>query len=501
MEREITETQVAIIGAGIIGTAIARELSKYNVDICLLEKEPAIGFGITKGGQGLVHGPFSHFSLRISRWLQEGGVDLKDYLSQELNFKERLGDIGLKMYLELAPYLNVKIIQCGRVVVTDNQKEFEMLKIVKELAEAQGIGDFEILDKKGLEKKEPYIDTRFIGGLYDPTEASISPIEWATAFAENAMANGASVILNTEVKGIESRRDYYLIRTNNGTIKSEYIINAAGLFADEIASMIGKTDFSFTIFKCQMMLIDNEDYVNHVVCEIAKPQQRRMLIPTVDGKIFVSHSIDPASGKYDVSTTKKGLELISSYPQYFIPKSSGEEIITAFSGFIHYNSRSRDYVLEWQKGKFLNILVTAPGNGPSPALAQEIIKMLASGGLELTKKEDFNPYRFKGPRFIEIPTEDKNRKIRDNPKYGHIICRCENVTEQEVVEAIRAGARTLDEVKFRTGVGFGKCQGSFCTPRALKIMAQELGISPLELTKKGRNSYVLAGETKALRCA
>ena len=237
MER-ITETQVAIIGGGIVGTALAHALCQYQVDVCLLEKEPAVGFGITKGSQGGLHGGIAIFMSKLVKWW-EGAGDLRAYLSNLEHLKDKLNDPGKNMYVELEPFLKARIRHCGRVMVAETQDDMENMKLFKELAEDTGAEGIVLLDKDGLREKEPLINTRFIGGLYDPHPSTVISTEWATAFAENAAINGAHILLNTKVTGIEEKNGGYLIRTNKGPVKAEYIVNAAGIFSDEIAKMIG----------------------------------------------------------------------------------------------------------------------------------------------------------------------------------------------------------------------------------------------------------------------
>lgn len=501
MEEKTTETQLAIIGGGIVGTAIARELSKYKVDTCLLEKEPSVGWGITKGSMSLVHGGIAYLSSRIVK-RTESDLSLEAFLSQPLNIKERLGETGRKMYFELAPLVNATITRPGRVMVAVDQEQLEAYKVMRKIAEANGVEGIVILDRDGLREKEPLINPKFVGGIYDPSEAAIFPPEWVTAFAENARDNGVHILLDTEVQAIREGKGYYTIETNNGVIKAEFVVNAAGLFADEIAEKIEKRDFSMFFFKCQMLILENEGYIDHVVARLPEPGRPRMLIPTTHGDILVAHSWDATTNKYDLGTTNEGLDLISHIAPDLIPEMSGiqqRNVKASFAGFVAFNDkRFPDYLVEFPKRRFLNIAISAPGLGPAPALAQEVVKMLSDEGLELVEKSDFNLYRFTEPRFIELPAEEKDKRIRGNPRYGHIICRCEHVSEQEVVEAVRAGARTLDDVKFRTRAGMGRCQGGFCTSRVLQIMARELSVSPLELTKRGGSSYVLKCETKEL---
>jgi glycerol-3-phosphate dehydrogenase len=493
------ETQIAIIGGGITGTAIARELSKYKVDVCLLEKELSLGWGITKGSQGLIHGGATYLTSRILKRL-ETDLDLKSLLKKELYLKERLGFIGREMLFELAPLLNTKIIQCGKMALAVNQEELDTLKMVQEVASENGIENISILDRKGLEEKEPFIHPQFIGGLFDPSEASIFPLEWVNAFGENAKDNGVNIFTDTEVRGIEEKKNYYLIKTNHMFVKAEYVVNAAGLFADDISAMIGKDDFSIFFFHCQTLILENKNYIRHVLGRVPKAGVSRMLIPTTEGNIAVVHTIDKETNKYNLSTTREGLESLYDRATDLIPRiSPRKDIVSSFVGFWTFNTRTLDdYLLEWPKKRFMNVVVCPPALGPSPALAQEVVKMLQGEGLELVHKTDFNPYRPKEPRFIDLSTQEKNKKIQGNPRYGHIICRCEKVSEQEVVEAIQKGAKTLDDIKFETRAGMGRCQGGFCTSRVLQIMSRELNVSPLTLSKKGGLSYLLKCQTKDL---
>ncbi|MCK5186013.1 MAG: FAD-dependent oxidoreductase, partial [Deltaproteobacteria bacterium] len=322
-------------------------------------------------------------------------------------------------------------------------------------------------------------------------------------FAENAKQNGAHFVSNTEVRGIEERKGYYLIKTNNGSIKAEFVINAAGLFSDEIAAMVHKIDWSFFMLKSQYLVLENRGYLNHIVSGIPALRMLPPMMPTPHGNILSSGANERITNKTDLdfSTTKEGLELLSRTPQLYTPSISlKKDMIRSFSGVMHFNTRNpNDYLIEWPRERFLNLIVCAPGLGPAPALAQETVKMLRDKGLDLVEKSDFNPYRHKEPRFIDLPTEEKNEKIRENPRYGHIICRCEKTCEQEVREAVKRGVKTLDEMKFEVKTGMGRCQGGFCTSRVLKIMSEELGLSPLELKQKGDDSYILKSTTKGLR--
>jgi len=497
MNQGFIETQVAIIGGGITGTAAARELSKYRVDTCLIEKEGSCGFGITKACQGLVHGGAAYMSSRVIKF--HGGMDLKDYIREPLNLKERLGNIGREEYFALAPLLGLEVPMPGKLTLAEDKEDFEMIELLKELADDQGMGGIEVLDRKGLEEKEPLVHPRFTGALFDANEAVVLPSAWAMAFAEHAEQNGVHIYRETKVKQIEERKGHYVIRTNNGSFKAEYVVNAAGLFADEIADMVGVADFAVSGWKVQLLVAENRDYIHHVIVRAPRPQRGRVLVPTPHNSILFAHTFEPMTYKEDRSTTKEGLEELMTYPQEMLRGVSNRDIISSFASFLTFNTKNpSDHLLECPKRGFINAVVSAPGMAPAPAMAREIATMLAEQGLVLATRSDFNPYRYKEPRFIELSTDEKNSKIEAEPGFGHIVCRCEHVSEQEIRAAVRAGARTLDEIKFHTLAGMGRCQGGFCTSRALRIMSEEMGVSPLELTKKGGNSYILASPTKEL---
>lgn len=494
MGSETKETQVAIIGGGIVGTAIARELSKYKVDVCLLEKEPDLGWGITKGSQGLVHGGIAYLSSRIVKRL-DTKMDFKSFLKKDLNMKEKLGFVGREMFFELAPLLNMEIIRCGRMMVAEDKEELETLRLIKEVAEEKGVEGIEILDRRGLEEKEPLINSKFVGSLYDPSECAISPVEWAIAFGENARDNGVKILTEMEVRGIERKNGYYLIKTSKGKMKAEYVVNAAGVFADEISAMIGKDDFSIFFFHCQMLILENRNYIHHLLCRIPQPGFPRMLVPTTEGNIAVVHTMDRETNKHNRSTTREGLNFLFNIPPDLIPSiSPRRDALTSFVGFLAFNNKiPDDYLLECPQKKFINAVICPPGLGPAPAVAQKVVEMLHSEGLELIEKTDFNPYRFKHPRFIDFVNEEKNREIRGNPRYGNVVCHCERVTEGEIVEAIKRGATTLDGIKFRTRAGMGRCQGNFCGPKTAYILARELNRPFENITKKGEGSnYVVS---------
>ncbi|MBW1799680.1 MAG: FAD-dependent oxidoreductase [Deltaproteobacteria bacterium] len=498
MEKKVTETQVAIIGGGITGTMLARELSKYRVDTCLIEKEPSFGFGITKGSQGLIHGGIAYLTSRVVKF--QGGMDFKDYLRKPFNLRDTWGNLGRSDFFELAPALGLEIHQPGRLLLAESREDFEMIDVIKSQAELHGIKKIDILDRKQIEDMEPLVNKKYIGGLFDPNEAAILPADWAIGLAENAAQNGTRLYTNTVVGGIEEKKGRYVIRTNNGDFEAEYVVNAAGFFADDIANMVSKTDYEVRGWKTQLLVLENRDFIRHILALVPHPQKGRLLIPTTHNSILVAHSNEPMASKEDWSTTSEQVEYLMGWPREMVPEITPRSLISNFSGYLLFNTRiTSDHILESPKRGFINAIVGAPGLGPAPAMARDIIRMLGEEGLELVAKSDFNPCRVREPRFIDLPEKDKNALIASEPGYGHMVCRCMHVSEQEIRATVRAGAGTLDEVKFRTLAGMGRCQGGFCTSRVLQIMSEELNVSPREITKKGRDSYILKGTTKSFR--
>jgi len=497
MSGTVIETQVAVIGGGITGAAVIRELSKYNLDACLLEKEGGCGFGVTKVCQGLLHGGISHLTSRTVKYHQD--MPFKEYLLQPFLLKENLQNLGREEYFSLAHTLNEEIERPGRLVLAEDKEDMEMIALIKDASEDLGMRGISLLDRKGIEEMEPRVNPGFIGGLFDANEAVVLPTAWAIAFAENAEQNGAHIYKDTEVLDIDEKMDHYLITTNSGIFKAEYVVNAAGLYADDVAKMVDAADFEITGWKAQQLVMENRDYTSHVLCGTPKPQRGRLIIPTTHNSLIVAHTFHPMTHKADRSTTKEGVTELLGWLHEFVPSISDNHLISAFSGFLTFNTKKpNDHLLESPKRGFITAAVSAPGLGPAPALAREIVRMLAEQGLECTTRSDFNPYRHKAPRIIDLPVLEKNERIETEPKYGHMVCRCESVSEQEIRDAVRGGARTLDEIKYKTLAGFGRCQGGFCTSRVIKIMAEELYVSPLEITKNGRGSYILTSETKSV---
>ncbi len=483
------ETEVLIIGGGIIGTAVARELSKYKVDVTLVEKEVDFGWGSTKASFTLVCQGCDCLEFRKeyqrSKYVWES-IPLMEPLCRELDVPfKRIGELG--------------------IIRNDEQ----LLKFGKMKARAEqwipNLAAHQFIDRDTLRQMEPNVTREAIGALYDPTVAVTDPVRLTMALAENARQNGVNTMLGTEVLDISRGVDEFEVQTSRGAIKSKFIVNAAGVFADKIAALVNADDFVLFPAKGYIGVLDKKvgGLINHMVYSIpAAPGELNTVLPTVHGNIFFGIQIQLAK-RGDHSTTSQMARRALRDAQDLVPAISGRDVINSFVGFLMF----RNFEVGWHEcvvrasvrvPRFINLSIGYPGVSAAPAVAKEAVNLLALQGVKLVENPQFNPYRKEIVDFSELSDTDKGRLVAEDPRYGHVVCRCETVTEGEIVEAINRGATTLDGVKFRTRAGMGRCQGGFCGPRATKILALEMAIPEEKVTKKGGKSRQLLFRSKEL---
>ncbi len=467
---------VLIIGGGVIGTAIARALSRYELSITLVEKEVEVGFGASKANSGIIHPGFH---------------------DQPGTLKAKLGLSGNVMYDKLCKELDVPLKRIGSLLVALKEEELGILEKLKVQGELNGVPGLKIVKGEALFQMEPNLTKKVKAALYAPGLAVVSPYELTIALAENAQQNGVKVILDAEVKNISSVNGALKrVETKHGFILTDYLINAAGLFADEIASMVEARNFTLLLRKGEEYILDKKtaDLVKHVIFPISQKETKGVLIiPTVDGNLMIGPTAKRIEKKSDLSTSREDLQVILNRVRKLVPQISSENIIASFAG-IRAGSEKGDFIITPSKKVkgFINVVgIDSPGLTAAPAIAQMVVDILSQEGLKLRKKRDYQPSRKKWIRFRELPSREKGRLVKKDKRYGNIICRCETVSEMEVIEAIKRGARTLDGVKFRTRAGMGRCQGGFCAPRIVQILARELGIKVEEVTKRGRKSNIV----------
>lgn len=499
------ETQVLIIGSGSTGLAIARELSRYKVDVTVVEKNIDVCFGEVKASHGLI---YSSIGLSGANSLVLKSIVSPDQPLDKLfhrdSLKTRLTHAGFQAFPDMAAELDIGFKMARRVILGRNNDDFKALKILEELCSSMDV-EPEYLDQEAIQELEPHISKDMARGLTKADDvAYVYPWEYGIALAENARANGVKIMLLAGVLGMKPLNGGVLVNTQRGPIKTRFIVNAAGPYADVIAKMAGACDFGLTFSRSQMMITDKrlEGMVNHISCLVFRPGVSNLVRPTLSGNIeILCGKYYPATDPEDTTTKMEWADENIAGARVLFPEISKKDIINSFTGVRVFNTREpEEHLMEVSKGNpnFLNAVTRLPGLSFTPAMAKYMVGLLAEQGLDLVEKSDFNPRRKRIPKISELPAEERNRLIAQDCRYGHIVCRCEEISEGEIVEAIRRGARTVTGVKYRTRAGMGRCQQGFCGPRVLEILARELDIPMTEVTQKGGMSRILHFRSKEL---
>ncbi len=472
---------VAVVGAGVIGSLIARELSRYNIKIALVEKCNDMAMGTSKANSAIVH----------------AGFDAKPG-----SLKAKLNVEGTALMPELCKKLSVPYKPVGSLVVAFSDEEIETLNELLERGNINGVPGLEIFDYNKLHEVEPNISDEAKAALWAPSAGIVCPYELTIAAAENAVVNGVEFIRNFEVNSIEYSDGTFVISNGEDSIKTEYIINAAGVFCDEIASLIGDTSIHTTPRKGEYMLCDKSvgKLANHTIFQCPSKMGKGILVtPTVDGNLLLGPSALDIEDKSDVSTTSETLSEILEIAKKSVPSLTTREVITSFAGLRAHCSRN-DFIIEpsEKNDKFINVAgIESPGLSSAPAIAL-FVKEIILSKINTELKSDFIEEREEPVRFRHMTNDERKALIEKNPAYGRIICRCETITEGEILDAIHApaGARDVDGVKRRTRAGMGRCQGGFCGSKVVELLARELGVEINEITKCGGNSKILYDRTK-----
>lgn len=471
---------VTVIGAGVVGGLVARTLSKYKLKICILESENDVAMGATKANSAIVHAGFD---------AKEGS------LKAELNVR------GNKMMEAVCKELGVKYIQNGSLVVGFNDEDRETLNGLLARGNTNGVEGLRIIEKDELHEMEPNLSDDIICALYAPTGGIVCPYTLAISAIGNAMDNGADLKCNFKVCSIEATENGYKVSSENDSVNTRYVINCAGIYSDEVARMVGDNSFDIHPRRGEYMLLDreSEQVVSHTIFRTPSKMGKGILVtPTVHNNLLLGPTSYDMTDKEDKDTTAVGFEAILNSTKETAKNVPVNKTITSFCGLRSVGSTG-DFIINSPVKGFINAAgIESPGLTSSPAIAEYIEEMLKDDGLELELNPDYNPIRKPYYAFREASIEEKINIIKENPAYGKIVCRCEGITEGEIVDAIRRNPqpRDLDGIKRRTRAQMGRCQGGFCGPYVTELLARELNIPYENVTKFGGDSLINVELTK-----
>ena len=477
---------VIIIGGGVVGTAVARELSQYRLKIALVEKNSDVCEGTTKANSAILH----------------GGFDAKPG-----TLKARFNVRGNELVHRLAPQLGIHFRQIGSLVVAFSDEEMHEIRKLYERGLENGVPELELWDREKTLREEPNLSPETRGALFSGTAGVVCPFSMTYAFIENAVTNGAELICDAEVTAIEQTGDAespaFSVTTEKGVFTTRSVVNAAGLYADKVAAMVGDHDYAIVPRKGEYRVLDKAcgDLVRHVIFQAPTKMGKGILVsPTYDHNIIARPTAEDVDDREDTSTTLFGINKIDTFAKKSVPSLDFKKTIRTFTG-VRARPSTDDFMIyasKHAKGFIHAGGIESPGLSSAPAIAEYVAELLQQEGAVLEKKAEFIAERKAIPQFAHLSNEERAALIAANPLYGRIICRCETVTEAEIVEAIRrpAGARTVDGVKRRVRPGTGRCQGGFCAPRVLEILSRELQLPMEKILKSNRGTEIVLGVLK-----
>ncbi|MGI6078268.1 MAG: NAD(P)/FAD-dependent oxidoreductase [Fastidiosipilaceae bacterium] len=474
-------TSVLIIGAGAVGCAIARELSKYDLEVTFLDKNTDVGGDASKSNSSIIH---------------------TGYDASPGTLESRLVVAANPMYDRLCKSLDVPFQRIGAILPAFNEEQFEQLPFIKEKAFQNGVYDVEYRSGEDLLNMEPMLNPRVMGGLFIPRESIIDPFVYVVALAENAVQNGAKLILEAKVLDLIREGDAIVgVKTTKGEFLANWIINASGLYCEEIARMAGKADYKVNPRRGQFYILDRDTpcKVKRIVLPIpTKRTKGKLISPMIHGNLLLGPTAEDLSDKTNHDTSTEGLASVAADVRRLVPDIRIGDTITQFSG-LRPNRVPAGFNIDVYDdlAGYLNISgVRSTGLTASIAIGKYVAHTLGQVGLEMRLRDDFNPVRKGIQRMVDLSPGQRARKITEDPSYGRIICRCESVTEGEIIEAIRSPipARSIDAIKRRLRAGMGRCQGGFCGPKVIQILARELGLTDDAVIKSdpGSNPVVRA---------
>ena len=472
---------VVIIGAGV--TACARELSRYQAKICVLEKEEDLCCGTSKANSAIVHAGYDAREGSLKAKLNVRGNEMMEQLAQELDFPFKRN---------------------GSLVICLHEEDFPRLKILYERGIKNGVKDLRILDREQVKEMEPNISDQAYAALYAPTAGIVCPFGMNIAFGETAAVNGAEFYFNTEVKGIRRLEEGWELSTSRGNFRGKWIVNGAGVYADRFHNMVSREKIHITARRGEYCLLDHSagEHVSHTIFALPGKYGKGILTaPTVHGNLLLGPTAIDTEDKEGTCTTREGLDQVLEKAGMNVKNLPLRQVITSFAG-LRAHENGDDFIIGEPEDApgFLDCAgIESPGLTAAPAIGEMAAGILKEK-MGLKEKTDFISTR-KGildPKTLE--KEAYRKLIKEQPAYGNIICRCEKITEGEILDAIHRplGARSLDGIKRRTRTGMGRCQSGFCAPRTMEILERELKVDMSEITKSGGRSRIIEGINKDL---
>jgi len=482
------KSDILIIGAGVVGCALAREFSKYELKTVLLEKESDVCCGVSKANSGVLH---------TGLYYKKGSL------------KARLCVEGRLMYKRLVKELDVPCTLCGKHVVARTEDEIKDLERLRDVGEANGVRGLTIISRELAKKREPNVDS--LGALYSPVAGIVSPYLFTIALAENASSNGVNVYLNTKVTGIKQVNEGFRVTTTQGDFTADIVINSAGLYADRIASMVGIDQYRLYPSRGEYLVLDKDsrDLIGGMVYPVPPKVAGYLgihLTPTIDGNLLIGPSSEFIDVLEDTRTTEERILELMTEAKDLLPNISLKAVIYAFSGVRSKitppnEKEARDFIIQEDLVDFINLIgIESPGLTSSPAIAKFVVQLVKEKR-DIRRKKDFSPIERKTVRFNETSREKQSSLVNEDPAYGEMVCRCEHVTKREVLDALNNpfGVKTIAAVKYRTRAGMGRCHGGFCLPKIVEILEKEYGMAAEEMTLKNTDSPLFIGRTKDLR--
>lgn len=471
---QLMRCDVLIIGGGIVGCALARELSRYRLRVVLCEQEAEVGFGTSKANSGILHGGH-HASLgTLKGELEWAGNQLWDALAVELGFGVR---------------------RVGELTVAQQAEQLSVLDTLLHHARVRQIPGVERWSAAQVQAAEPALASTVLAALYAPTTGVVNPYEACYALAANAVRNGVELRTLAPVQQLDLQEEGWVVTLPQARLVSRFVVNAAGLWADRVAELAGVRTFSIHPRKGEEYLLDKrlQGLVRHVIFPCPSPLSKGILIiPTYDGTLMVGPTAEAVEDRADLSTSAAGARSVFAAVRQLLPGISEQDVIAQFAG-VRAPADGEDFVIgPTARRGFLNAAgIQSPGLTAAPAIARLLADLLREEGLALVPRQEFVAVEPPRVRFAALSPLEQVELTRQNPRYRRIVCRCEQVTEGEVLDAAEQGATTLDGIKFRTRAGMGRCQGAFCTARCLELLARARRLPLTALTKRGPGSWLV----------